>query len=183
MIVYHGSQRWDGPPRLQKAGKGKSEYGSGLYLTTSITTARRYARGGGKVIVFEVSDDLTWANEKRLPVMDMLDFVENMPRLRKRREIARDLVERHGDDALAVVLGNLLSYYGALVGDVGPALASFFVAHEVDAEHVQFSAEDWVVLYNLDKIESFAPANRDVVDDAPRVRPSSRHPVGRWSTK
>lgn len=174
LVLFHGAQRWTGAPELKPAGKNKSEAGSGLYLTTSTDTARKYAKGGGQVLRFEVAP-LTFADEVRLPLVTVEAFVQGLPRLKHKQAIIDDLyrfVERTGKSELpAYVVENLMHNHGALTGAFGPALAQFFVEQGVDASLVTHGSEDWVVLYNLDKIVSYRKATQaEQLQDAPRVR-------------
>lgn len=180
-FFYHGSQRWDGPPEIRKARKGQIEHGPGLYLTTSIDTARKYAKGGGVVLRFEIEMPLRWLEDARIPAKEMIRFVrEAMPAPKAKRVKVIADIEAHasrarsagrGEDPaiLAGVLVNLLLYYGAVKGEGGPALARYLVERGIDAGHVQTSGEDWVVLFNLDKIVRFNRVSPSVVEDAPRV--------------
>lgn len=173
LVLYHGAQRWEGPPRLQPAGKNKSENGSGLYLTTNPDTARRYAKGGGSVLIFELDPDLRWADQVRIPHQEVLLFLRALPRLKHRDRIEADLAKYEPVGVPAFVLENLMLFHGALVGDKGPALAEFFVSQGIDAGHARQSAEDWVVLYNLDKIRSYRKVTpKEAVTDSSRVRPN-----------
>ncbi len=175
-FFYHGSQRWDGPPEIRKARKGQIEHGPGLYLTTSIDTARKYAKGGGVVLRFEIAMPLRWLEDARIPAKEMIRFVrEAMPAPKaKRVKVIADIernAARFGDNPalLAGVLVNLLPYYEAVKGEGGPALARYLVERGIDAGHVQTHGEDWVVLFNLDKIVQFNRVAPSVIEDAPRV--------------
>jgi hypothetical protein len=180
IVLYHGAQRWQGPPRLQPAGKNKSEMGSGLYLTTSYATARKYAKGGGVIMRFFLSPDLTFANNTKVSLLAAKGFLRSLPRLRGRDAVLADLekgAERVGGEPFAYMLENLMLFHGGLKGDKGPALASFLVEQGIDASLVSHSAEDWVVLYNLDKILSYGRVSPEEADyDRPRIRLPSYDP-------
>lgn len=175
-FFYHGAHRWEGPPEIRKARKGQIEHGPGLYLTTSIDTARKYAKGGGVVLRFEVETPLRWLEDARIPQTEMERFVlHDMPGPRARRLKVIEDIRRHAarfgpDPALLTgVLVNLLLYYEVVKGDGGPVLARYLVARGIDAGHVDKSGEDWVVLFNLDKIVRFARVDPSVIEDAPRI--------------
>jgi hypothetical protein len=42
--LWHGGRRWQGNPEVRESVKGRYEAGPGLYMTTSLMTASRYAR-------------------------------------------------------------------------------------------------------------------------------------------
>lgn len=156
VTLYHGTHRWEGPPTLQPAGIRKSEHGSGLYLTFDPEPARRYAKGGGYLMQFEVDADLRWLEGVRIPLNVAEDFVLSRVGLRNRKALLADL-RTHSDrmghgEVLAAAVENLMHNHGALKGEHGPALARFFVSLGIDASRVSQSGGDWVVLYNLDKI-------------------------------
>jgi hypothetical protein len=173
ITLYHGSHNWEGPPALRPAGKGKSEMGSGLYLTTSYNTAAKYAKGGGKILRFLIDPDLSFANNTKVSLEEAERFLQELPRLRGRPQILKDLhaaATRIGGDPFAYMLENLMLFHKGLTGDKGPALASFFVEQGIDASLIQHHGEDWVVLYNLDKILSYRPvSSKEPVEDAPRI--------------
>jgi hypothetical protein len=173
LVLFHGAHRWTGEPELRPAGKDKSNHGSGLYLTTSTDTAGRYAKGGGQVLRFEVQP-LVFADEVRIPLETVVAFVKSLPRLKNKQAIVDDLrryAARVGKDMMpAYVVENLMQNNDALKGAFGPALAAFFVEQGVDASLVTKGNEDWVVLYNLDKIESYRKATpAELLRDSPRV--------------
>lgn len=178
LVLWHGSHRWEGPPTLQPAGKRKSENGSGLYLTTSAQTARGYAKGGGSVLRFEIAPDLVWAKDTSMDLGTAIGFVRSLPRLKNRKAIEADLERVAGRSrdgrVWAPVLENLMHNHGALTGDKGPALARFFVGLGIDASLVEQSDEDWVVLYNLDKILRYEKVPAGEAVDSPLLRRRDR---------
>jgi hypothetical protein len=180
LVLWHGAHRWEGPPQLKPAGKMKSEEGSGLYLTTSEQTARKYAKGGGVVMRFEVDSNLNLLNDAWLSKDDVMEFICGTPGLRNRSLIGGDLLgaferQRKRDPTNKVqqipayILENLMVNHGALKGKFGPLLAQWFVSRGIDANLIRRSDEDWLVLYNLDKIVSYRRARPEEVRDLPRV--------------
>lgn len=167
LTLYHGAKHWAGPPAILPAKSMKDiEHGPGFYLTSGIDTARKYAKGGGKVLEFEVDPNLQLIQEVELDVSDMLDFVRSLPRLKHRAEIEADILKRQartGSSRIyAGVLGNLMHYYKVAHGANGVALVNFYRRHGIDADLVTSRGlagdEDWYVLYNLDKIKKYGPA-------------------------
>lgn len=164
IFMYHGG-RWLGDRTLRASrgrpkgtAKSRTEAGPGLYLTNVLSSARRYARGGGRVWLFELKSDLQWLEESEISRHDMENFLYDTPRMTSRKDIQEDLSKydlRTGDTGVlpASVLVNLMVNYNALKGDRGLALASFLVAHGIDASEVHHSGDEyWVVLFNLEKI-------------------------------
>lgn len=174
IVLWHGAHRWEGPPQLKPAGKLKSEEGSGLYLTTSEQTARKYAKGGGVVMRFEVDSNLKLLEDAKLDTEDAIRFVSSIPRLRSRQKVVDGIMrvagrQRDPKQIPAYVLENLMVNHDALKGAAGPMLAQWFVSKGIDANLIRRSDEDWLVLYNLDKIVSYRRARPEEVRDLPRI--------------
>lgn len=184
LVLWHGAHRWEGPPQLKPAGKGKSEEGSGLYLTTSEQTARKYAKGGGTILRFEVDSNLKLLEDVKLDTQDVIEFISSIPRLRNRAKVVDDIRrvaarQRDPSKLPAYVVENLMVNHDALKGEAGPLLAQWFVSRGIDANVIRRSGEDWLVLYNLDKIRSYRRAMADEVRDLPRIFQKSSNPVRR----
>lgn len=161
LVLWHGAQRWSGPPEIRPAKSMKDvEYGPGFYLTTDVDVARSYAKGGGVLLRFELQPNLRWLDDARIPYSEMAAFVESIPRLRHKKEILADLArnqERTGKvDGAAAVVGNLMHYHEAVAGESGVHLVQFYLYHGIDADRVTGKGlrgdAEYVVLYNLDKI-------------------------------
>lgn len=184
-VFYHGSQRWEGLPKIVAHRKGHAEHGPGIYLTTSWETANKYAKGGGAVHRVKLSPDTRWLQDVKLPASAMRDFVASLPRLRHRADILDTLnrmEERLGLNLHAEFLVNAFVNRDVASGQHGPALAAFLTKHQIDASHVRIHAgEDWVVVFNprqICSIERLAPGQTRMegfVFDLPRVR-IGKHP-------
>lgn len=157
ILLYHGSRAWDGPPEVQRGRAKRTEHGPGIYLTTALTTAKKYAKGGGTVKRVTVSADLRWLSDAKLSLAEALAWAREQPRMRHRRELVADIersAARRGLDVIdADTLVNLAVNNDSLVGDAAPALARFLVDHGIDAGLATQSSdsggdEDWVVLSN-----------------------------------
>jgi hypothetical protein len=164
MIFYHGARRWDPPPRIPEARSQKdAEYGPGLYLTSGMGTARKYAKGGGIVLRFEIDPNLSLLDNAHISAAEMRRFLHDIPRLRKRSAIEADIakvVRRVDKDVIsAATLVNLMRTQGVAYGAPGAALVQFYQAHGIDADVVTGQGlagdEHWLILYNLDKIRGY----------------------------
>jgi len=179
LVLYHGSHRWFGPPEIRGARRGAAEHGPGIYLTTSWTTAKGYAKGGGAVQRVVLAPDLRWLQDARLDLEETLAWLRDVPRLRQRQELAdslRRLAARSGNPFPAEYLVNVFVNSDQASGQAGPALAKFLVDHGVDVAYVRQSNEDWVVVFNTEKIAKVTQLTPRDVDapgfpfDTPRVR-------------
>lgn len=179
IVVYTGTQVWEGRPEIRASRKGRTEHGPGLYFTTSLQTARKYAKGRGTVLRVEIDPSFTWLEGATAPLAVLVDWVRGRRGLRRKEEIESDLWERAGR-GLAPGLGrvsalvNLMINYEAITGAHGPALAEFLADLGIGASHVRVSGgnEDWVVLFDPTKVISWRRVGPDDAEELPRVRAS-----------
>lgn len=173
LILWHGGRPWTGPLEVRPAHPSAIQHGPGLYFTTSASTAREYARGGGTVFRFEVDPDFVRLSDSKLDVELMRAWVQRRSRLKHRAEILADLDRAAArfttPEIPAAVLLNLGVNYAALSGDHGPALAAFYREHGIDGDVVRQSGEDWVVLWNFDKVRSYKRVPAGDAIDSPRL--------------
>lgn len=179
IVLWTGARRWEGPPTILPSTKGRVEHGPGIYFTTRLDTARKYARGGGVVMRFEIDPDFIWLEQAIVPTDALIAWVKSRPGLRKKKEIITDLrsnaartSQRLGEGmSHAEALLNLLVNYEAVTGAHGPALAEFFAGMGIGASHAKSSFdEDWVVLFDPSKIVAFRRMSpTDSTVDLPRV--------------
>lgn len=167
VTLWHGAKRWTGPPQILPAKTHKDvEYGPGFYLTTSPEVARKYTKGGGRLLRFEVETPLVWIDSVRIPVEDIIHFVREVPRLKQRKLLMQDVVdaglraEQAGRSGIvAAVLGNLMNYYATDHGQPGIELVRFYLDHGIDAARVTGKGlagqDEYVVLYDLAKIKGW----------------------------
>lgn len=151
--LWHGSRRWVGPPEIRVGSKGRCENGPGIYLTTRYETARKYSKGGGIVLKAELKSSLAWLENARMDVEYLKQFVNDLPRLHKRKALLNDLdwsAQRHSDDKLPVsYLVNLFVNHDLASGESGKALALWLADQGIDASLYHRSGqEDYVVVFN-----------------------------------
>lgn len=76
ITMWHGGRDLEYSYKESISAKGLWEHGPGLYLTTSYSRARQYAKGGGttyKVIVQEGND----VSSVNIPIEKVTEFIEN----------------------------------------------------------------------------------------------------------
>jgi len=141
------------------------------------------------VIRFEVEPDLRLLESTKVPVEALKSFVRSTPRLKAREKIfadlwanARRVAARTGEDDQKVaipasVLVNLMVNYRAIGGEPGLALSRFLVSLGVDADLISQGLEDWVLLFNLDKIRSWKKVPAGEAVDSPRLRRNASNPT------
>jgi len=182
IVLWHGARAWSGPPVIHPAKKGRLEYGPGIYLTTSLATAKKYAKGGGVIMRFEVDPRVRWIEGAVLPVEPMIKLVASLrgsgaKKARVVADILRSAVRlapRLGVGRThASVLVNLLVNDDLLTGDNGPKVARFLTEHDIHASLQEKSGdEDWVVIFDPSKILSWrraTPEEYHATQDHPRV--------------
>jgi len=155
--LWHGGARWVGGPEVQPPRAGRYECGPGIYLSTEYSDACKYARGGKVTTLVTLKPEIRLLENTKLPLAEVLEFVQRLPRLRKRAEIINDLeanVARQtvaGDPPAvhASVLVNLCVNYEALSGTTGLALANWLVQQGIDATwHQAYGNRHWLIVFN-----------------------------------
>jgi hypothetical protein len=182
--AWHGSQRWSGQATLQVPRKGAYECGPGIYATTGLATAVRYAKGGGKVMLFEIDSKVGLAEDSRLPIGEMKACAL---RLRNGRKVAADLdysmrkqIAGGGEiDTLPVnYLINLAVNHDALGGKSGIYLASWLAQAGIGASvHARSGREDWVVIFDPSAIISATPVSPAEMDWSNAYMPKIRDQI------
>lgn len=175
LVVYTGTQVWVGRPEIRPSRKGRHDHGPGIYFTTRLQTARKYAKGRGTVLRVEIEPSFTWLEDAIVPLAVLTEWVEREPRLRRREEILQDLYERAGrglapGEARASALVNLLVHYDAMIGSHGPSLAAHLAQMGIGASHVRQSNEDWIVLFDPTKVLSWRRIEPGDAEDLPSIR-------------
>lgn len=161
--LYHGSHRWQGPPRIVPLRPGHAEYGPGIYFTTSRQTAQKYAKGGGKIGFFTIQAPRAWTDEIRLELDDVLPLISKIRGPTKRKSIQERLEKaRHrlyGETLINLFVNERVSH-----GDTGVILADYLVSRGADAVRMSQSINEmWVIVIN----PAIVIGRRDAVDGDP----------------
>jgi hypothetical protein len=161
--LYHGSHRWEGPPRIVPLRPGHAEHGPGIYFTTSRETAQKYAKGGGKVGFFSIQAPRAWAHEVQLDIDDVLPLIGKIRGAQKRKSIQED-VERIKHRLYGESLINLFVNARVSHGEDGVILAEYLVDRGVDAVRMKNNINEmWVVVVN----PLIVTGRRDMVNGDP----------------
>jgi hypothetical protein len=148
--MYHGSHRWFGPPEIKPLRIGHAEHGPGIYFTTSRGTAGDYAKGGGKIGRFTLTQPRAWAHEVCLDRGDLRHIFSKIPRMKMRDKVLgwaeESLSERH---LTGQVLINLFVNANVAHGLPGVVLAAGLVELGADASFALDRREEkWVIVLN-----------------------------------
>lgn len=163
LMFWHGSQRWEGPAQIRKSRPGCYENGPGLYLTPDLSSASRYAKGAGKLVLFELSHDVTFLENSHLSFDEIKEALESLPRLKNRTRVFEDL-ERCRDRTIredrklsAAILVNICVNNEAISGESGPALALWLSQRGIDASLTKVHGSECLVLFNTKKVLKATP--------------------------
>lgn len=167
---WHGARNWEGPPEIRPARAKRAEHGPGIYLTTRYETAKKYAKGGGKVMLVHVDEPLAMLSDARVTLATMESFLRATPRVKSRAAIIADLrggaARMNSESSMPLShLVNLMVNHDAAVGSAGVELARFLVSLGVDADVVTWADEDWLVLFNVNKIASVVPGKPSTTEE------------------
>jgi hypothetical protein len=138
---------------FQPSGKGRWEYGPGIYLTTHYDTARKYSSGGKTTykVVIKKGTDISKVN---IPLDTAIDFVKRYAIKKFQKSIIEDLrgiAEKRNGSVYIVAVSNLLFNSNAISSANTVALRKFLVDNGVDYEivtHFGGRDETVVVIYN-----------------------------------
>ena len=154
--AWHGGSRWKGKPEVQAPRKGRYECGPGIYLSTRYLTARKYAKGSNVTTLVTLADGVRWLQHAKLPLRELVAFLEEAPRLKGRHVLKEDFLLRavrrdlSMDDLCPVEnLVNVLINTESLAGKVGLYLAEWLVSKGIDASlYNAFGQDQWVIVFN-----------------------------------
>lgn len=154
LYFWHGARRWNNPPELQPPRKARYEHGSGIYLTNSVDRAIEYSKNGGQLVLCGVNRNVGLLDKVSLPIDQILDGIELLPRVRNRHTIKMFLQgvseERffHGNVPLSFLLNELITSEN-LSGRNGLMFSQWLVSKGVDAAVQSITKdESYVVVFN-----------------------------------
>lgn len=153
---WHGGKRWAGKPEVQASRQGRYECGPGIYLTNRYLTAKKYAAGGKVTTLATLVDNVRWLQDAKLPLNELLDFIDTVPRLKGRAQVKADFEQRCVRREMSMTdlcpveyLVNILINAESLAGNVGLVLVEWLVRKGVDASlYLAHGQEQWVIVYN-----------------------------------
>lgn len=184
ITLWHGGRSLESDYReVRGHKKGQWEHGPGLYLTTHLDTATKYAKGGGKlyrvsVVLGRNIDDVS------LDFKDAVAFVNRYTVARKRKIMIDDLqnsLQRMGH-LPAETLVNLCLNHEALPSSRTDRLRQFLIDNGVDYARTRYGGrnETVVVVINpriIQKVEVVRP--RDI-DSSEYVQTITEAPIANF---
>lgn len=164
MTLWHGGRNLESDYlEIISHKKGNWEYGPGLYLTTSYSTAVKYAKGGGKLYRVTIRKGVD-IDDVLLDMADVTEFVKRYCIAGKRKEFLEFCQQRMARSNLtnlpAGSFVNLLINLEAIQNTRTAELRHFLITQGVDYTFVQNyggSGETVVVVHNpriIKKVET-----------------------------
>lgn len=154
LYFWHGARRWSNPPELKSPRKSRYEHGAGIYLTNSVDRAIEYSKNGGQIVLCGVDRNVGLLDKLSLPIDQILEGIELLPRVRNRHTIKMFLQgvseERFfdGNVPLSFLLNELITSEN-LSGRNGMMFSQWLVSKGVDAAVQSISHdESYVVVFN-----------------------------------
>ena len=151
ILAWHGAQKWDGLPEIKAHKKGTYEYGPGIYFTNHCSTAQKYAKGPGSIMLMEIECPRLLTIKDKVPLEDAIKFYESCFRLKNKKSVLNDLQRNVRDGLISVdTLINCGVNNEALAGSHGPALAEWLTERGFDASigRSQANNEEWMIVFN-----------------------------------
>lgn len=135
--MYHGGNKWTTSPEIRPSKGGRYEGGVGIYFTNNYETAKKYSKGAKVIQLVNIRSDFKKLSDVRVELSELIDFVTNLPGLRKKKEIVTDLnrySQRTGRSEISLeILNNLIVNHESGAGIVGTEIAKYFVQNGADA--------------------------------------------------
>lgn len=167
ILAWHGAQKWDGLPEIKAHKKGKYEYGPGIYFTNHCSTAQKYAKGPGSIMLMEIESPRLLTIKDKVPLEDAVKFYESCFRLKNKKSVLNDLQRNVRDGLISVdTLINCGVNNEALAGSHGPALAEWLTERGFDASigRSQANNEEWMIVFNPKIIKKFKKVPSSQID-------------------
>lgn len=159
--VYHGGKKWETlPTSMRESIKGRRNYGTGIYTTNFLSTARKYAGGSRVVHLLEIDSNYNDIRNVTIDTEVAVNFIKNLNGLRNKKDLidsCRNFSERtHQENIPLFVLHNLIINSESAPGKVGKAVTDFLVSLGADGEYVSQSGDEfWLVIYNPKIIKNY----------------------------
>lgn len=160
--VYHGGSKWfTTPTHLIPSKKNRKYYGTGIYTTNFLNTARSYAKGSRVVHLLNIDNNYKDIRKVFINVKEAIDFVKNLNGLRKKEQLVNQLEnysQRVGKQEINLsILNNLIVNNDAAPGILGKKVSEFLVSKGADAELISQSGNEfWLLIFNPKIIKGFS---------------------------
>lgn len=167
ILAWHGAQKWDGLPEIKAHKKGTYEYGPGIYFTNHCTTAQKYARGSGSIMLMEIECPKLLTIKDKVLLEEAVEFYESCFRLRNKKSVLNDLKRNVRDGLISVdTLINCGVNNESLAGNHGPALAEWLTEKGFDATigRSQANNEEWMIVFNPKVIKRYKKIASSEID-------------------
>lgn len=174
ITLYHGGRglEYGGHREIVPNAKGRWEHGPGLYLTTSYSRARSYAKGGRKVykVVIRRGTNLRGST---ISYQAVQQFTKQYIMARSRKSFIEDIntiMARYDltDRVPSDVFVNLIINDNLLSSSKTPVLNKFLVDNGIDYSIVTNyggSGETVVALFNRNLIVDVSPLGKETITD------------------
>lgn len=162
LVMLHGSRnlKENNIIEIQESKKGKYEYGAGFYLTTSYTTARKYARSSNQIWEIYLEQPKLLQFTDTLPLEEIEDFVHSQHRMKRKSTVLKDIQhyalknDRIEKFPIEVLLNTLVNN-DCLSGAYGINFTKWLTKQGFDAIKAIQSGEDWLIIFNPKIIKKF----------------------------
>lgn len=142
--------------------KGRYEYGVGLYLTTHLETAMKYAKGSRKLYEVKIKKG-TKINDVNIPIESVIEFIKSNVIKSKQKEIV-NRISKYIDNGK--VNANRINVIILNEDGIKPnnmnSLREFLINNGVDYA-IEYNTFGWgetmVILFNMKKIVEYKQIN------------------------
>lgn len=152
IIAWHGSQKWDGKAEIKASASDRQEHGPGIYFTNNLDTAKKYSRGAGKVMVFEIENPRLLKLNDTVPFPEVEIFIKNLYRAKNKSKTLRELEEQVKDNGQVSIVSvmNISCMNGTTIGKNSVEMAEWIVEKGFDAriQTASNTDEEWLILFN-----------------------------------
>lgn len=152
IIAWHGSQKWNGNAEIRPSKIERQEHGPGIYVTNNIDTAKKYSRGAGKILIFEMEVPRLLTLRDTVNITEAEYFIKNLYRAKNKSKTISDLNNslRNEDQISIVSVMNISGLNGTTSGTNTANLTEWIVDKGFDANIVNGynGNEQWMVIFN-----------------------------------